>query len=773
MSRTIESLTSTSLKEWDALLEIIDKPSRPIEVNGTKLNLAEIVAVARHGINVKTDRNASNRLAAGAQCLADDLQEGKVIYAQRRILGVNTGFGGSANTRTEHVKDLQISLVSMLQCGITYPSRQDFKHPVVNDVAPLKSKAVDLLRKGLPLEDSVSTNCMPEPWVRAAILVRINSLMHGASSARPVIVARMIDLLRHDIIPRVPMHGSISASGDLSPLSYIAGCIQGSPNISVLAGEERRITTADVAMAEANIAPVSLAAKEGLAIVNGTAFSSGVAALLMHDVCNLGGLCQVLAAMSVEALGGTSESFHPFFAEVRPHPGQVESSQNIYDFLQSSKLSSSNDGSEKGSLRQDRYSIRTASQWIGPALEDCALAYHQVVTESNSVTDNPLTDPSDPSGDILHGGNFQAKVVTSAMEKARQSLQSLGRMLFTQCTEVTNPATNNGLPPNLTVDPPSESFLMKAADIMSAALLSELGFLANPVGSHVQTAEMGNQALNSIALISARYTHIAADILSKLCAVHLLLTCQALDLRAMNQQFLCSLEGPFRSLTFETFEGVFSVAKSLESIWSALIQALVNSIAEDAPGRFQSVASTLQSTVLDQVDPTSSVPILPLLKSWTDSLTALLTETHKATLKSYLKRGSAAPLLGHAACRIYSFVRQELKVPFLHEGILHVNGPGSADNLLPTDYKSGVTTIGAQITVLHEAIRQGVLYLPVAEAMREARENVAARKSIKPTPAKPTKRSRSVGCDVESEENAGKRMRPVGLSELNHVTIAA
>ncbi|MBH1945658.1 aromatic amino acid lyase, partial [Erythrobacter sp. YJ-T3-07] len=133
---------------------------------------------------------------------------------------------------------------------------------------------------------------------------------------------------------------------------------------------------------------------------------------------------------------------------------------------------------------------------------------------------------------VLHGGNFQAKAVTSAVEKARQGLQSLGRMLFSQLTELVNPATNRGLPANLVADDPARSFLFKGTDIMAAALTSELGFLANPVGSHVQTAEMGNQGINSLALISVRYTLDAVDVLSQLMAAHLVALCQALDLRA-------------------------------------------------------------------------------------------------------------------------------------------------------------------------------------------------------------------------------------------------
>ena len=198
------------------------------------------------------------------------------------------------------------------------------RQSIVSEAAGYPRDLIYQLQEGLMVEDSVSTNCMPESWVRSAILIRINSLMRGVSSIRPIIVERLIDLLKNNLIPRVPVHGSISASGDLCPLSYIAGSIQGKRHITVLYGQDRRLTTADVAFAEADLRPVTLAAKEGLALVNGTAFSSGVGALVMHDVCGLCALAQVLTAMSVEALKGTAESFHPFLAAVRAHPGQVK-----------------------------------------------------------------------------------------------------------------------------------------------------------------------------------------------------------------------------------------------------------------------------------------------------------------------------------------------------------------------------------------------------------------------------------------------------------------
>lgn len=414
-------------------------------------------------------------------------------------VGVNTGFGGSADSRTQQVEELQRTLIRELHYGIGASP-----HSKGDVTRKADGTSVRKLIPGTSSRDQL----LPEDWVRASMLVRLNSLVSGRSGVRGVrgvIAETLSQLLNHDVVPKIPLRGSISASGDLSPLSYVAGTIQGKSTIGVSYGSESGTyneMTAEKALSQAKILPVTLTAKEGLAVVNGTAVSAGVAALALWETHNLAVMSQLLTAMAVEALSGTDESFDLVFGRVRPHSGQVDCSNNIYRFLEGSNLVHHNDGANDA-LRQDRYSIRTACQWLGPVLEDLLLAHQQMHIEMNSVTDNPIFDAG--SHRILHGGNFQAKAVTSATEKIRQSIQTIGCMLFVQCTEMINPTTNGGLPPNLTVEDPSTSFVMKAVDIMTAALQSELGFLASPVGSHIQTAEMGNQSLNSLALISARY----------------------------------------------------------------------------------------------------------------------------------------------------------------------------------------------------------------------------------------------------------------------------
>lgn len=360
---------------------------------------------------------------------------------------------------------------------------------------------------------AISKLSMPEEWVRAAMVVRCNSVLRGHSAVRLEVIQAIINLLEHNLIPLVPLRGSISASGDLCPLSYIAGVLEGNPDVKVWSGSknERKLIPANEALQQVGLGSVDFGPKEILGLINGTAFSAGIASLAQHHADLLVLLAQVLTAMGVEALLGALDSFDPFIAAVRPHRGQIEVARNINafldgsDFIRTSKHHGCGDG-----LRQDRYALRTSSQWLGPVLEDMSLAREQIEVELNSTTDNPLINVAEQH--CHHGGNFQASSVASSTEKTRIGLEKIGKMLFAQSAELLDSRLAYNLPPNLAADEPSLSYTLKGVDINMAAYYSELAFLANPVSNHVQTAEMSNQPLNSLALISARYTHIAVDI---------------------------------------------------------------------------------------------------------------------------------------------------------------------------------------------------------------------------------------------------------------------
>ncbi|KAI5243169.1 phenylalanine ammonia-lyase [Aureobasidium subglaciale] len=327
----------------------------------------------------------------------------------------------------------------------------------------------------------------------------------------------------------------------------------------------------------------------------------------------------------------------------------IEAAANIFSFLSESALAKcvgSPKDTKMTGLYQDRYGLRTSTQWIGPQIEDLLHATSQIEIELNSTTDNPLIDVE--SDHILHGGNFQAAIVTSTMDRARLCLERLGKMMFSQATEIINPMLNSGLPANLSADDPSLSFTCKGIDINIASYQSELGFLANPVGSHVQSAEMHNQAINSLALISSRYTFQALDTIYMLAASHLFVLCQALDLRVLQNQFLDSVEPKIESLIETLLDTNMQTCKELQA-------------------KMQDLYETKRQELF---------------------------QNHLTVTPSYL---------GSAARRMYRFVRGDLGIKFNRGLVEHPTQP-----LPPTvDVKEPRKTIGSQISVIYEALTDG------------------------------------------------------------------
>lgn len=551
------------------------------------------------------------------------------------------------------------------------------------------------------------------------MLVRTNSIMRGHSAASYAIMEAILKLVRLDFIPVIPFRGTVSASGDLMPLAYIGGTIEGSPDIWVRINTKKgfQIVTAKEALSFAGMAPIKLGPKEGLSMINGTSASTAVASLVIYETNQLAVLSQILTAMTVEGLRGNSESFHPFIANVRPHPGQVESAANIRSFLEGSELAkgvTSGKARNVIGLAQDRYALRSASQWIGPQLEDLTLAERQLTIELNSTCDNPLIDVE--NDDVYSGANFQAASVTSAMEKARGALQMLAKMLYSQSSELINPLYSNGLPANLAADDPSLSFTMKGVDVNMASYMSELAYLAHPVSSHVQSAEMHNQPINSLALISARYTMQAVELTSMICASHLYVACQALDLRVMHLGFLQCLKPPVESLTAKTF-GEYLSEEDLDTLqtnlWNHIPEAWSTTGTLDAHERFQQIADTSISIVVDALVKTSDdgsatkMYSIVTIDSWKTNMLHLLQEIYTRRRTDFFHNPDTASYLGRASTRFYDYVRQELGVPF-HQGFVEHPLPGDAED-------GGINgrakkTIGGWISIIYEALRSGDMH---------------------------------------------------------------
>lgn len=554
---------------------------------------------------------------------------------------------------------------------------------------------------------------MPSEWVKATMLVRCNSVTRGHSAVSVASIKAILRLIRRKIIPVVPLRGTISASGDLMPLAYIVGAAEGNPGIYVQVDKrnERRTVTAAHALRGHKIPGITLGPKEALGLVNGTAAAAGLASLAMYEAHQLALLSQVVTALTVEALSGTKDSFHPFINLTRPHEGQMEAATNILAVLQGSHLAKTSDGTQNSSagLVQDRYSIRTAAQWIGPQLEDLALADRQIDVELNSTTDNPLVDSS--ASRFHCGGNFQATTVTSAMEKTRLALQMLGKLIFAQCTEMIDPGLSNGLPTNLAADEPSLSFTMKGVDINMAAYMSELAYLANPVSSHVQTAEMHNQAINSLAFVSARYTMQAVDLVSMMGACALYVACQALDLRALQCIFYEKIETVvLQAMTFafkdflspEKIDGLLGhVVNSIQIAWP-----LTSRLDPDQRCRYV-VDNSLAFVVreLAKVNPANcpNLNILTKIDQWRELAAHNLTLAYMRAVEDFSEQPNTSDYLGLGTKLVYVHIRQGLGIPF-HRGF--VDNPPLDENEANADSERPKKLIGTWISIIYEALRE-------------------------------------------------------------------
>lgn len=481
------------LDEWKSL------EGQSVELDGTSLTIAKLMAVSSKRVNdISMAVHLEEDLIKNVAYLDEKLTSGHVIY------GVNTGFGGSANVRCSDPLEVQRSLIRHLNVGF--------------------GQTIDL------------------DVVRGVMAVRANSLALGYSGVRPEVVKLLCGMINADVIPVTPLRGSISASGDLAPTSYIAACMSGRPESMVTYRGEEVLATE--AFNDAKLPIIEFQAKEALAVVNSASFASTLAARVLFDASIAVLLTQLTTAMSVECLRGRMESFHPTIHKGLPHQGNQEVANNLVKLLEGSKLARTGLESTKednpDTLKQDRYPLRTSPQWLGPTTEILLASIRRVTIELNSSNDNPIIDHR--RDEILHGGNFQGISTTIAMDQTRQALQLCGKLIFAQLSEILNYTMNDGLPPNLSGCDVNSDFGFKGVDTATASYASELDYLTNPLTNHVVSAEMHNQAVNSMALVSARMTGSALELLQMILTNALCAQCQAIDLRWLEGQVVGSFE---------------------------------------------------------------------------------------------------------------------------------------------------------------------------------------------------------------------------------------
>ncbi|KAK0469011.1 phenylalanine ammonia-lyase [Desarmillaria tabescens] len=661
---------------------------KPIFVDGRSLSIPATVAVARYGINPEVDNSAEakERVYLSRKVLDD------AILVKKSIYGVTTGVGGS-DTRSADVLALGVSILQQIQCGIL---------------------SIDGESDSLPISHNCAATQMPESWVRGALTMRMNSMIRGHSGVRWDVLEKFAHMLNANILPLVPLRGSISASGDLTPLSYLAGAATGNPFIRVNCGPpgNRTITTSKDALAIAGIEPLVFQAKEPLSVVNGTSFSAAVAALAVYDAAHLSLLALACTALTVEALHGARGSFAPFIhAIARPHPGQVEAAQCIWSLLEGSKFAKNDDpevrlNEDPGVLRQDRYAMRTSPQYLGPQLEDIHAAVKTIDLECNASSDNPLIEAETQT--IHLGGNFQAMAVTNAMEKTRLALDHIGKLAFAQSSEILNPHINKGLPPSLAATDPSLNYHAKGLDVVMAAYVTELGYLANPASTHSQAAEMHNESVNSMALLSARATISSLEVLAMLISSHLYILCQALDLRAMQHDFLAGIKDIVESELTSAFKLKTPDVLDLSSLVNrALRDSFHSTTTMDLKDQMQAVASSCIPVIVKFFATNPSLyyqPTLSDIMAVTNSFATrgidLMSQLRDQYLTGSKGRTPASPYLGRTR-DIYQFIRVDLEVPMHGEENLKrfENAPYANTN-----------TIGHQVSVIYKAVMDGKMH---------------------------------------------------------------
>ncbi|KAF5025588.1 hypothetical protein F66182_2332 [Fusarium sp. NRRL 66182] len=662
-----------------------------VVLDGNSLDIASVVAVARCLVKptISRDDKLRKQIDLSVRALQEYLEQKYVVY------GVNTGFGGSADVRTDKWLENQMGVLQHTQSAIM--------------TSLDKSPDINSERK--------PSHVMPLEWVRGAMVSRANQSIRGHSSVRLKVLQMLIELLHHDIIPLVPLRGTISASGDLAPMSYIAGAITGNPDVLVQIGKRQsaKVVSSTEALRMSALPPSDLGHREALGLINGTAPSVSLASLVVYNAQQLAVLAEVLTALASESLGGNVEWAAPFIHHVRPHAGQIEVAANIRSFLAGSKFVVGLESRKRtgDGLWQDRYSIRTSPQWIGPYLQDLDLAERQIKVELNSTSDNPLVDASEEDGqavgEVYSGGNFQAAAVTSAMEKTRLALQMIGRMLFSQVSEMINPATNNGLEANLNASD-KENFTMKGIDVNMSAYMSELAALAHPVSSHITSAEMHNQGINSLALLSARRTMEAADLVTQMCACHIYVSCQAVDLRARHQLFLKTLHD---KVLFDATENRLFCILGLREPAAEELGKTIFAVVELA--WYKNNTGSWKDRIVPTVDAITT-PVMQFLIAeevfcpiitlavFMDNFHKIVSDTAASIFDSDmgLRPVDVASKLGQGTAPLYTLVRTKLGVP-MHCGIDDDPLYNAAKNP-PVENKK---TIGSWVSIVYEGLTTG------------------------------------------------------------------
>jgi phenylalanine ammonia-lyase len=439
------------------------------------LTIEDVVRVARDRTEVRLTGGARTRIANGRARLEEMLARGDRIY------GVNTGVGGNVgiSLEPEQMETLQHNLVTYLGCATGEP--------------------------------------LPVDVVRAAILLRLATFATGTSAVRNMLVDALATLLNRGVTPVVPRYGSVGASGDLMPSAYIARVLIGQGEAEI----DGRRASAEKALAAAGMRPLRFAAKEALALINGTTVMTAVAALLQVDAMRVLRALLQGAALAIEAMRAPALPFAMWVHERKGHPGQIAVAAYLRTMLEGSEYTQESSG-------QSCYSLRCVPQGLGQVWEALEVARPTIEREINSANDNPLVDPE--TGELYKAGNFYGGHIARLLDAWKIDFASMANWGNALVALLVDDRFTEGLPPNL-VPQPGVNSGFKSVQLSVTSLACAVRQMAGPSTIHSIPTEQYNQDMVSLGMHAAVTAMDALECLRNETAMVLLASAQAVDLR--------------------------------------------------------------------------------------------------------------------------------------------------------------------------------------------------------------------------------------------------
>ncbi|MBB4826458.1 histidine ammonia-lyase [Sporosarcina luteola] len=439
-----------------------------VVLTGSSLTLEQMNEILYNNQRITLDEAALDRVQKSREAVDSIVQNDKTVY------GINTGFGKFSDVKIDEkdTKALQLHLIRSHACGVGEP--------------------------------------FPEIVSRAMVVLRLNALLKGFSGIRPVVLERFTYMVNNGIHPVIPQQGSLGASGDLAPLSHLALVLLGEGYV----WKDGKPESAEKVWKEHGLDPIVLEAKEGLALINGTQAMTAQGVVNYLEAEKLAYASEWIAAMTMEALFGITDAFHPAIHEARGYQEQVDVAARMLDWLKGSSLTT-----KQGEKRvQDAYSIRCIPQVHGASWQVLTYVKEKLEIEMNAATDNPLIFED---GDVVvSGGNFHGQPIAFAMDFLKIGVAELANISERRIERLVNPQLNEGLPPFLSPQPGLQSGAM-ILQYSAASLVSENKTLAHPASvdsipssgnqeDHVSMGTIGSRHANQIIENAKRVLAIEA-----------------------------------------------------------------------------------------------------------------------------------------------------------------------------------------------------------------------------------------------------------------------